>query len=567
MAREKYQHLIRQDCPLPAGSPVVIYCRDSGGEEQDKSVGQQVEAAEEYAARHGLRALCVYRDDARLSSNTEARDQLQEMLSFLRHERRTINDRYRRERLSFENPFGVIFWKSNRLGRDKIETSYIKADLRLRGITLIDLVTNANTGNAAVDGLIEAFQAWQDEAALDEMSKDIKRGLTRLVSMRDNDPEFLAHNPGWISTGSYLGIMPGGVPRGFKAERIQIGVYKRKSGAQANQARVVQRIIPDPETWDRCRLAWEMRRAGASHREIHEATRLYRNTEGYVTFFANPIYTGALEYGGVIYADFVPALISREWFDEEQERMRERSLRMRGHKAAAQLEPGRVGSPHLLSGLVFCGTVEGEEHLMHIESQPAARGRKRYTYLICSHARKKQCPAKRTSAKVVEDAVIDVLMAEVLTRENLRPIAQAISEALDVRAKDSAQRIETLKQALTDARQALGNMLDAIEKMGYSSEIHSRYQDREREVRRLEASLKQLQAENASQAREQLSDEKIDAWLKFLREALVTRTQPARDLLRQFVKKIVLSEDQGRLEYVFPMTQDERFGIQQVDLR
>jgi len=28
-----YLHLIRQDCPVPAGTHVVVYCRDSGGEE------------------------------------------------------------------------------------------------------------------------------------------------------------------------------------------------------------------------------------------------------------------------------------------------------------------------------------------------------------------------------------------------------------------------------------------------------------------------------------------------------------------------------------------------------
>ncbi len=74
-----------------------------------------------------------------------------------------INDRYKREKFTQERPFGVIFWKSNRLGRDSIDATNIKTDLRLRGITIIDLITSANTGNAAIDSLIEAFQQWQDE--------------------------------------------------------------------------------------------------------------------------------------------------------------------------------------------------------------------------------------------------------------------------------------------------------------------------------------------------------------------------------------------------------------------
>lgn len=50
----RYLHLIRQDCPLPPAAHVVIYCRDSGGEEQDRSVSQQIDTAREYCLYHNL---------------------------------------------------------------------------------------------------------------------------------------------------------------------------------------------------------------------------------------------------------------------------------------------------------------------------------------------------------------------------------------------------------------------------------------------------------------------------------------------------------------------------------
>jgi DNA invertase Pin-like site-specific DNA recombinase len=160
MTDNRYLHLVRPDCPLPPGTHVVAYCRDSGGEEQDRSVHQQVDTAREYCLHHNLVLDHVYVDEARVSSNTDKRSDLQKMLFDLHREFRLIHDRYKREKATRETPYGVIFWKSNRLGRDSIEATNIKTDLRLRGITIIDLVTAANTGNAGIDSVIEAFQQW-----------------------------------------------------------------------------------------------------------------------------------------------------------------------------------------------------------------------------------------------------------------------------------------------------------------------------------------------------------------------------------------------------------------------
>jgi 5-methylcytosine-specific restriction endonuclease McrA len=53
----RYLHLIRQDCPLPHGTHVVVYCRDSGGDEQDHSV------AREYSQHNNLVLNKLYVDN------------------------------------------------------------------------------------------------------------------------------------------------------------------------------------------------------------------------------------------------------------------------------------------------------------------------------------------------------------------------------------------------------------------------------------------------------------------------------------------------------------------------
>ncbi len=568
----RYLHLIRQDCPLPPGTHVVGYCRDSGGEEQDRSVSQQADTIREYCTHHNLILDKLYLDEARKSSNTDKREALQEMLYDIRGHFKRINDRYRREKAITENPFGVIFWKSNRLGRDSIEATNIKTDIRLRGITIIDLVTSANTGNPGIDALIEAFQSWQDEQLLDEISENVRRGQAQLVATRDDDPEFLQYNPGWPSTGGYLGVTPGRTATGFMKVPIQIGVHKRRKGRAGGEPRIVGRLVPDPETWDRAYLAWEMRHEGKKIGEIHKATKLFKATHCYTTFFRNRIYTGDHEFGGRVYENFVPAMIPREWFDQEQEKRAAHADKLAGEKVEPQYEPRRIGSDYLLSGLVFCGAVEGEEHPMNIENIPAVKGKRgNYIHFICTtkkNTRNGYCQAGRVSLRALEQAVIDNLLEHVLTLETLQPIADSIAAQLSERSRDADSRITAVQSKLDEVRRSLDNLMDAIEKMGYASHIQQRYDQRKREEAELLSELAQLKALHVKPAQiRYISQELLEQWLAHTRETLECGDRAlARRAIQQFVAKIVIKNGTGTLYYTFPLDVDMS-SLQEVDLR
>jgi len=559
-----YLHLIRQDCPLPPGTHVVGYCRDSGGEEQDRSVSQQVDTIREYCAFHNLVLDKIYLDEARKSSNTDKREALQEMLYDLRANFKRINDRYRREKAITEHPYGVIFWKSNRLGRDSIEATNIKTDIRLRGITIIDLLTSANTGNPGIDALIEAFQSWQDEQLLDEISENVKRGEAQLVATRDDDPEFLKYNPGWPSTGGYLGVTPGIVARGFKKEYIQIGVHKRRKNRAGGEARIVGRLVPDPEAWDRCYLAWEMRHNGEDIGKIHETTRLYKSKNSYTHFFANRIYTGDYEYGGLVYQNFVPAMIPKEWFEEEQRHIEERANKFNGQPVKPEFEPRRVGEEHMLSGLVFCGHVEGEEHPMHVNTIPAQEGvRGEYVNFKCSlknNSRGDRCQAGTISAKGLEKAVIENLLEHVITLENLQPLADEIAAQLQERSRDADLRINAVQSRLSEVRRSMENLMDAIEKMGYAPHIQDRYDARLREESELVAELEHLEALCVQPKKiKAVTDDMLRQWIEHTRETLESGDRRlVRRAIMQFVAKIVVKNKTGTLYYTFPL-EDELY--------
>jgi len=47
---------------------------------------------------------------------------------------------------------------------------------------------------------------------------------------------------------------------------------------------------------------------GVTLKEIHKETRLFSSINSYATFFANEIYRGVFNYGGMRLENFVPAL-------------------------------------------------------------------------------------------------------------------------------------------------------------------------------------------------------------------------------------------------------------------
>jgi site-specific DNA recombinase len=306
------------NCPLPPGSRVAGYFRDSGGDEQERSVDQQRRVAEEYCRQHHLVLLRVFADEARPGSTITGRDAFDDLIHYCRQSAPSA------KRRSPDAPNGILLWDLKRFARDRLDNAFFKADLRRRGYTVIFLSDNIPQGG--IGHIYEAMLEWKAEQDLQDISKDARRGLSDLVSTRGPD-------------GKYLSLCPGRPPTGFKGGPHTLGV--KRDGTP----RIVQRWVPDPETWDLCGRAWEMRVNGASYREVHEATRLLGSIGSYATFFRNRIYTGTLDCGGQEYHDFVPALITEEaWYQVQTMR-----------KPRYQHRPNLDSSDYALSGLPHCG--------------------------------------------------------------------------------------------------------------------------------------------------------------------------------------------------------------------
>jgi hypothetical protein len=85
------------------------------------------------------------------------------------------------------------------------------------------------------------------------------------------------------------------------------------------------------------------------------------------------------------------------------------------------------------------------------------------------------CQAKRIGIKSLDQTVINNLLAHILTMDNLRSLAENIAQSLSERSRDAGTRIMVIQDQLSDMQRSLENILDAIEKMGYTTHLQQRY--------------------------------------------------------------------------------------------
>lgn len=535
---------VPDNCPLPAGSTVWGVLRDSGGTAQDRSIEQQMEVLHAYCEKHSLILQETFVDAARQGDNTESREGLNRMLDLARATFPTIHDRKKRDNAMAKLRHGIVFWNFARLGRDSVEGVAIRADLRMRGLIVTSLSDDILTGNTAIDGILEALLDFKNQQALDDISRDVRRGIHSVVSMRDNHPGYLQHNPDHQPTGRYLGIFPGRIaPRGFIFEQIKIGV--RRDG----RIRVVQRLIPDETLWNRVILAWRMRvEERASIPEILEATHLYKDAGGYHNFFRNRIYVGQFAYGGEIYGSptdpFVRPAIPLGWYEREAEY---RELRWERRKPGGTAQPGdldaRIQSRgRLLSGLLVCARCGSTMHATTEQNRirsDTGKPREGWSNYRCSAAHDRKCDATRVGAKRIENAVIEKLVNDILTLSRLRIILDRLSDHLANRRITILKELDALNSSLIEAKKRAGGLADALALRPASEMLLERLDTEESNVRQITRLIQTTQTELAYLSAFELDDQQLQRIANRLITAIesgdVTR---ARIAISTFISKI-----------------------------
>lgn len=354
--------MANNNIPFSPGARVVAYLRDSGGENQELSITQQEAYIRTWCLENALILTSIYADAAQPGSSVVKRLKFLEMIEHFRSENCTDH--------------GVIIWKYSRFSRDVDDSMFYRSDLRKRGYILysvMDQIPDSDFGR-----FFESALDFTNSRFLKDMAVDVKRGLQHLVTT--------------------YGAMPGIPPRGFKREPVNIP--SRRSGADHKACR----WVPDPETWQLCKLAFKMRAAGSTYREISDATGLYKSTGCYPTFFNNRLYLGELVFGDLVIPGYCEPLVDQTTWDAVKAVEDHKKNPMRGPENKDH--PRRAASSFLLSGLVFCARCGSPMNGKLV----SFKGEKSYYYYTCSRVNRcDDCKARKIPQIALELAVLDVI--------------------------------------------------------------------------------------------------------------------------------------------------------------
>lgn len=340
---------------------VAAYLRDSGGSDQDLSVDQQLAEVSAWCDERGLTLTRVFADRATPGSSTVGRIEFQNMVHHFH--------------AADVQESGLVLWKFSRFSRDIDDAQYYRADLRRRGISIYSIKDNIPDSS---DGRIyEALLDWMNTKFLEDMSVDVKRGLQHVLRE--------------------YGAMPGKPPTGFRREPVNVG--NRRDGSP----HIVHRWVPDPDTWELCKTAWQMKADGFTTRAIHQETHLLGSMNSYPTFFRNRIYVGELVYGDIVIPNYVEPMITREMWETVREKTR--IYRKKNHPHPKdQVHPRRAASSYLLSGMLHCLRCGGEmwgNTVFSRRKKSSGATENRYYECVNAH-RYHTCDARMIPAAAVE---------------------------------------------------------------------------------------------------------------------------------------------------------------------
>ena len=496
--------------------PAALYARvSSDRQDVDLSVAAQLRALRDYAEKNGYLVAREYVDEAE-SGKVADRPQFQRMLD---------------EAGKPEAPFKeILVWKFSRFTRKREHAVAFKSMLRRRGIRVVSITEQAEDN--ATGRLLEAIIESVDEFYSENLAQEVVRGMREAASRGF-----------WMTTYA---------PYGFKRVHVQDGPKKRpKLELNPPDDGVVRRIF-------------DMALQGRSTLDIAKTL----NAEGIPTsngkkwlkttihfILTNEAYAGTVVWGAnakdgqppVRVEDAHPAIVSRREF--------RRIAGMMQSRAPQKVNPRRISSPYLLSGLAKCETCR--------KAMTAAEAKSgKYTYYICHSLLKRgkgTCTTPRLNAKKFENIIVDELRANILTESNIRDLVKIVDEEMDGVAIEQRDMLESIDGELEEVKKQLARVWHFIAKsdsvdVAEASDLIVELRERKE---KLEIAAEEARALLKDRRQFLDSADTIAAFAEDMSEFLKTsELTETRAFVHSFVKKIEVKPGKATIVYSIPTPDD-----------
>jgi DNA invertase Pin-like site-specific DNA recombinase len=492
-------------------SEVIAYLRDSGGRNQEESIGQQQRVLEDYCRQYHLILSKVYSESAS-GRKTKKREQFLEMVASVMSVHKDLR------------PAGLLLWSYSRFTRaDVAEFNHYFYGLIMQGIVIHALIDEIPDGLAGQ--IVLSVKAYSNASYSIELGKNIKRANA------DN-----------VEKGYSNGGQP---PRGY------VVVRELHENTRGGAARIGIKWKLDPELAPLVVLAWQMRAQGKSYGEIIKATggKIYTNKNTWPTHFRNKSYLGIGKAGDREFENHHEPLITWELWDAV--RKIEKVMPRHGVRGDP-MHPRRQKHPSLLSSLAFC---------IHCGAAMILHTSKDYRNYICgdrdrkkgfTNCPKARCVNTRKADRIILDTVLNRILSPVFVEDLLVDIQ---SQMIDTSKID--REIGEANNLLLLTERSITRLLQLVESAGNIEEVGERLKKLKQEKVDHTARIRALKAERESET-PKLTPEVIPLVFEAWRTKIQNAYQDgdlliAKKLIACFVSKIELGNDTAIIRYNYPI--------------
>ena len=460
----------------------TIYARFSFHSQNEQSIEGQLRVCREFAKNNGIVIVHEYIDRA-LSGTSDKRPEFLRMIEDARHKKFEI----------------VLVYQLDRFARNRYDSAIYKNRLQKCGVKVLSAKENItdDASGILVEGLLESMAEYYSK----ELAVKVKRGIKE-SRIKGN------------FTGGYVSY-------GYN-------IVNKKWVVNETEAAFVRKMFADYQSGKQLKtIAKELNESG-----IRNNLNLVFRVNMILRILHSKKYIGIIE-GDITYTDIVPPIVDKELFEAVNKR-----LEVHKHKAAH----ARPDIPYYLSGKLNCGYCWTG---MTAETGTSKTG-KIHSYYKCFKRKLdgSACGKENITRDKLEGIIVEKTIKHVLLPDIIDDISKRVADAFNSAIEDDTVLV-SLEQQLKQTKNAITNIMKAVENGFYNAASQERMLALEVEKTRLEDEI----AVQSAKSIKPMSADEVKAFIKLFAEADYSDDWNKHRLLEMFVHKVILYDDKVIIIY------------------